>query len=87
PICWAYTDLYLWKAAVEKAQSFEVKDVIAALSDMEISSPAGVVKMHTDNHHLAKYAVIGEILEDGQFEVLSRTDELVIPEPFSEFSK
>ncbi|MFI3247706.1 MAG: urea ABC transporter substrate-binding protein [Rikenellaceae bacterium] len=87
PICWAYTDLYLWKAAVEKAQSFEVKDVIAALSDMEFDSPAGTVKMHTDNHHLAKYAVIGEILENGQFEVLSKSDELVIPEPFSEFSK
>ncbi len=87
PICWAYTDLYLWKAAVEKAKSFEVKDVIAALSDMEVTSPAGKVKMHKDNHHLAKYAIIGEIQEDGQFEILSRTEELVIPEPFSEFSK
>ncbi|MFI3302258.1 MAG: urea ABC transporter substrate-binding protein [Rikenellaceae bacterium] len=87
PICWAYTDIYLWAAAVEKAQSFEVKDVIAALSDMEFASPAGVVKMHTDNHHLAKYAVIGEIKENGQFEILSRTEELVIPEPFSEYSK
>ncbi|MFI3305323.1 MAG: urea ABC transporter substrate-binding protein [Rikenellaceae bacterium] len=87
PICWAYTDLYLWKAAVEKAKSFEVEDVIAALSDMEIVSPAGKVKMHKDNHHLAKYAVIGEIREDGQFDVLSRTSELVVPEPFSVFAK
>ncbi|MFI3292500.1 MAG: urea ABC transporter substrate-binding protein [Rikenellaceae bacterium] len=87
PICWAYTDIYLWAAAVEKAQSFEVKDVIAALSEMEFNSPAGKVKMHKDNHHLAKYAVIGEIKADGQFEILSTTDELVIPEPFSEFSK
>ncbi len=87
PICWAYTDIYLWAAAVEKAQSFEVKDVIAALSEMEFDSPAGKVKMHKDNHHLAKYAVIGEIKSDGQFEILSTTDELVIPEPFSEFSK
>ncbi len=87
PICWAYTDLYLWKAAVEKAQSFEVADVIAALSNMEISSPAGLVKMHADNHHLAKYAVIGEIRKDGQVDGLSRTSDLVVPEPFSEFSK
>ncbi|MFR9649320.1 MAG: urea ABC transporter substrate-binding protein [Rikenellaceae bacterium] len=87
PICWAYTDLYLWKAAVEKAGSFEVEDVIAALSEMEFDSPAGKVKMHKDNHHLAKYAIIGEIKADGQFEVLSSTEELVIPEPFSEFSK
>ncbi len=87
PICWAYTDLYLWKAAVEKAKSFEVKDVIAALSDMEFVSPAGKVKMHKDNHHLAKYAVIGEIRKDGQFNVLSKTSDLVVPEPFSKFSK
>ncbi len=87
PICWAYVDLYLWKAAVEKAGSFEVKDVIAALSNMEFDSPAGKVKMHNDNHHLAKQALIGEIRTDGQFDIVSRTSGLVIPEPFSKFSK
>ncbi|MFI3303942.1 MAG: urea ABC transporter substrate-binding protein [Rikenellaceae bacterium] len=87
PICWAYTDLYLWKAAVEKAKSFEVKDVIAALSNMEFSSPAGVVKMHDSNHHLAKYTYIGEIRRDGQFDIVSKTEALVSPEPYSEFSK
>lgn len=87
PICWAYTNLYLWKEAVEKAGSFEIEDVIAALSNLEFDSPAGTVKMHEDNHHLAKYTYIGEIRADGQFDILSRTSDLVIPEPFSEFSK
>ncbi|GAB6012058.1 urea ABC transporter substrate-binding protein [Viscerimonas tarda] len=87
PICWSYTGLYLWKAAVEKAGSFEVEKVIAALSDMEISSPSGTVKMHTDNHHLAKKAIIGEIRPDGQFDIIWETEGLVIPEPFSEYAK
>lgn len=87
PICWSYTGLYLWKNAVEKAGSFDVDKVIAALSDMEFNSPAGKVKMHGDNHHLAKPAVIGEIRTDGQFDIISRTDSLITPEPFSKYSK
>lgn len=87
PICWSYTGIYLWKQAVEKAGSFEVKKVIEALSDMEFASPAGLVKMHSSNHHLAKPAVIGEIRKDGQFDIVSKTEELVVPEPFSQYSK
>ncbi|MCD7973022.1 MAG: urea ABC transporter substrate-binding protein [Candidatus Azobacteroides sp.] len=87
PICWAYTGLYLWKAAAEKAGSFDVEKVAAALSDMEFDSPAGLVKMHHDNHHLAKKAMIGEIRGDGQFDIIWETESLVSPEPFSEYAK
>ncbi len=31
PICWAYTDVYLWAKAAEKAGSFDVDKVRAAL--------------------------------------------------------
>ncbi|GHT32136.1 urea ABC transporter substrate-binding protein [Bacteroidia bacterium] len=87
PICWSYTGLYLWKAAVEKAGSFEVEKVIAALSDLEGESPSGTVKMHHDNHHLAKKVLIGEIRPDGQFDIIHETEGLVSPEPFSEYAK
>lgn len=87
PICWSYTGLMLWKLAVEKAQSFEVQKVIAALADLEFDAPAGLVKMHHDNHHLAKKAIIGRIRSDGQFDIVHSTDQLVEPEPYSEFSK
>jgi urea transport system substrate-binding protein len=87
PICWSYTGLYLWKAAVEKAGSFEVEQVIAALSDLESESPSGIVKMHRDNHHLAKRVLIGEIRPDGQFDIIHETEGLVSPEPFSEYAK
>ncbi len=87
PICWSYTGLYLWKEAVEKAGTFEIEKVIAALADMEIESPGGPVRMHADNHHLAKPALIGEIRADGQFDVIWKTEGLVSPEPFSEYAK
>ena len=86
PIGWSYTGLYLWKTAVERAGSFDVDKVIAALADLEIDSPAGTVKMHADNHHLAKAAVIGEIRPDGQFDIISSTDMLIEPQPFSQYS-
>ena len=86
PICWSYTGLYLWKKAVEKAGSFDVDKVIAALADLEIDSPTGTVRMHPDNHHLAKAAVIGEIRPDGQFDVISRTNSLIVPEPFNMYT-
>jgi urea transport system substrate-binding protein len=87
PICWSYTGLYLWKDAVEKAGSFEVEKVIAALSDLGGKSPSGIVKMHHDNHHLAKRVLIGKIRPDGQFDIIHETDSLVSPEPFSEYAK
>ncbi len=86
PICWSYTGLYLWKKAVEQAGSFDIDKVIPALADLEIESPTGLVKMHSDNHHLAKAAVIGEIRPDGQFDVISRTNALIIPEPFNMYT-
>ena len=87
PICWSYTGLWLWKNAVEKAGSFDVDKVIAALSGLEFDSPAGKVKMHESNHHLAKPAIIGKICRDGQFEIVSSTGKLVTPEPFGDYSK
>lgn len=87
PICWSYTGLYLWKAAVEKAGSFEVEKVIAALSDLESDSPSGTVKMHHDNHHLAKKVLTGRIRQDGQFDIIDETEGLVSPEPFGQYAK
>jgi len=87
PICWSYTGLWLWKNAVEKAGTFEVEKVIEALSGLEFDAPAGHVKMHSENHHLAKPAIIGKIRRDGQFDIVSSTEGLVTPEPFGDYSK
>src|SRR3954464_6765997 len=66
----AYLGPWLWKAAVEKAGSFEVDKVVAASPDIELTTaPEGYVKVHP-NHHLWSKLRIGQAQETGQFKVL-----------------
>ena len=69
------------KAAVEKAKSFDVEKVVAASSGLEIDAPEGKVNLHASNHHLWKYARIGEFLPDGQVKVIYESS-LIEPNPF-----
>jgi len=82
PICWAYTDVYLWAKAAEKAGSFDVDKVRAALLGLSFDAPAGTVKMDDKINHLAKSAMIGEIKPDGQFSVIWKSQGLIAPQPF-----
>ena len=77
----AYTAVYLWKMAVEKAKSFDVEKVVAASSGLEIDAPEGKVKFHATNHHLWKHARIGEFQKDGQVKMLYESP-LIEPNPF-----
>lgn len=83
PICWAYTGVYLWAKAAEKAGSFDVSKVRNALYGLDFPSPDGLVKMDPRNHHLAKPVVIGEIKPDGQFDIIWKSAGLVDPQPWS----
>ena len=77
----AYTSVYLWKMAVEKAKSFDVEKVVAASSGLEIDAPEGKVKFHASNHHLWKHARIGEFQKDGQVKMIYESP-LIEPNPF-----
>ena len=85
PICWAYTNVYLWAKAAEKAGSFEVDEVRKALLGLSFDSPAGTVRMDSTVNHLAKPALIGEIKPDGQFDIIWNSASLVEPQPFFDF--
>lgn len=77
----AYLGPWLWKAAVEKAGSFDVDPVVAASPGIELkTAPEGYVKIHP-NHHLWSKTRIGQIKRDGQFDVLY-TSGLIEPNPF-----
>src|SRR3984885_989836 len=66
PMVLSYDGVYLWKAAVEKAKSFDVEKVVAALEKGIIfEGPGGEVKTQK-NHHLTKNVYIGEAKADGQ---------------------
>jgi urea transport system substrate-binding protein len=81
PMVLSYNGVYLWKAAVEKAGTFEVPKVIEALkSGIEFNGPGGMVKSQA-NHHLTKNVFIGETKPDGQFKILKEFKG-VVGEPF-----
>ncbi|MEM7530301.1 MAG: urea ABC transporter substrate-binding protein [Pseudomonadota bacterium] len=80
----AYLGPWLWKAAVEKAGSFDVDKVREASPGIELdTAPEGYVKIH-ENHHLWSKTRVGRAKDDGQYEVVFETAELVEPDPFPE---
>ncbi|MEH6671740.1 urea ABC transporter substrate-binding protein [Halopseudomonas sp.] len=79
----AYLGPWLWKAAVEKAGSFDVDNVSAASPGIELTTaPEGYVKIH-DNNHLWSKLRVGQWQEDGQAKVVYESD-LIEPNPFPE---
>ena len=78
----AYLGPWLWKAAVEKAGSFDIDKVRAASPGIELSTaPEGYVKIH-DNHHLWSKTRIGLAQRDGQYRLIYETEALMEPDPF-----
>lgn len=70
PMVLSYDGVYLWKAAVEKAGSFDVDKVRTALqSGLSFDGPGGKVTTQK-NMHLTKNVFIGETKADGQFKIL-----------------
>lgn len=81
PMVLSYVGVYLWKAAVEKAKSFDVDKVTAALeSGVSFDGPGGKVTFQK-NHHLTKNVYVGETLPSGQFKILKSYNG-VYGEPF-----
>lgn len=81
PIEAAYTQVYLWKQAVELAASFEVDRVRVAAYGQSFEAPSGLVTIEP-NHHVGKACRIGKVLPTGQFEVVGGSDELIKPLPW-----
>lgn len=83
PIEAAYYGVYVWKAAAEKAGTFDVDAVREAVYGMEFDAPGGKKKMHETNQHTYKPVYIGEIRADGQFDIVWESDGLVEPDSYS----
>jgi urea transport system substrate-binding protein len=82
PMVLSYDGAYLWKAAVEKAGTFDVDKVRPILESGEISfvGPGGRITM-LKNHHTTKNVYIGETRANGQFKILEEFPN-VAGEPF-----
>ena len=85
PIEAAYFGVYVWKAAVEKASSFDVDKVREAVYGLEFDAPGGKKMMHASNQHTLKPVYIGEIKKNGQFKIIYKSDGLVSPDSYSSY--
>ncbi len=81
----AYIAVYLWKQAVEKAGTADdLTKVRAAAYGQTFTAPEGQVTLQP-NHHLAKIVRIGQVKEDGLFEIVNATGSAVKPVPWNQF--
>lgn len=80
----AYIMVYLWKQAVEAAGTTDIAAVREAAYGQTFAAPEGPVTMNA-NHHLSKTVRIGEIREDGLFEIVSSTDGPLDPLPWNQY--
>ena len=71
-----YIGFNMWLNAVEKAGTTDVDAVRTAMYGQEFSNLTGGKAVMLPNHHLAKPVLIGEIQEDGQFDIISQTEEV-----------
>ena len=80
-----YIGFNMWVKAVEKAGSTDVDKVEQAMIGMTTPNLTGGMAVMNKNHHLSKPVLIGEIQDDGQFEVVWSTEGLVVGDAWSDF--
>ena len=80
-----YIGFEMWAQAVEKAGSADVDKVRAAMYGIKVPNLTGGTAVMNTNHHLSKPVLIGEIQEDGQFDIVWSTDGEVKGDAWTDF--
>ncbi len=71
-----YIGFNMWVNAATAAGTTDVDAVRTAMYGQEFPNLTGGTAVMLPNHHLAKPVLIGEIQEDGQFDIISQTEEV-----------
>lgn len=80
-----YIGFNMWVEAVEKAGTTDASAVQDAIIGVTVPNLTGGVSTMLPNHHITKPVLIGEIQDDGQFDVVWETEELVAGDAWSDF--
>jgi urea transport system substrate-binding protein len=80
-----YIGFKMWTQAVEQAKTTDVDKVEQAMIGQKVANLTGGVAVMNKNHHLSKPVLIGEIQDDGQFDVVWKTDGVVPGDAWSDF--
>nr|WP_157218375.1 urea ABC transporter substrate-binding protein [Sphingomonas formosensis] len=82
PMVHGYLDVYVWKAAAEKAKSFDPAKVRAAAVTLDaVPTPLGTVKFAANNS-LVQTGYIGQADPKGQFKILWTSPGMIDPNPY-----
>lgn len=80
-----YIGFNLWVKAVEKAGTTDVDQVLDAIVGLEVPNLSGGSAKVLPNHHITKPVYIGEIMEDGQFQIVWESDAEVPGDAWSDY--
>jgi len=80
-----YIGFNMWVKAVEKAGTTDPAAVQDAIIGVTVPNLSGGYSAMMPNHHITKPVLIGEIQEDGQFEVVWQTSGLEVGDAWSDY--
>ena len=80
-----YVGFNMWVEAVKKAGTTDSEAVSDAIIGVTTPNLSGGVSAMMPNHHITKPVLIGEIQDDGQFQIVSQTPGLVAGDAWSDF--
>ena len=80
-----YIGFKMWVEAVKKAGTTDPSAVQEAIIGVTVPNLTGGLSAMMPNHHITKPVLIGEIQDDGQFEVVWKTEGLVPGDAWSDF--
>jgi len=80
-----YIGFNMWVEAVEKAGTTDPDAVIDAIVGVSVPNLTGGYSAMMPNHHITKPVLVGEIQDDGQFDVVWETSGLVVGDAWSDF--
>jgi urea transport system substrate-binding protein len=79
--------VHLWKAAVEKAGTFETEAVRQAFRDgLSFAGPGGTVRLDPKTQHCTRYFRVGRIRADRQFDIVHQSDAPIDPDPYPQIA-
>ncbi len=75
----------MWVKAVEKAGTVDPAKVIDAMIGISVPNLSGGYSAMMANHHITKPVLIGEIQDNGQFNIVSQTPGLIVAQEWSPY--
>ena len=80
-----YIGFNMWVKAVEKAGTTDPAAVIAAMIGVAVPNLSGGIATMMPNHHITKPVLIGEIQDNGQFNIVSQTPGTIVAQEWSPY--